>query len=312
MNTLICPEGYKYRREFAVPGGCINNAKRSQIVDPRCPTGMHWRKEHLVKERCVRKSKIRLKKLNQALALPLQPTCDTSLIEKYWTDHLKLILASVPQIGQNPIQPEIVNKIRRRFIKSLQKKLQPHKCEFRPTEEENLKLYNFIINTSQNVKNNSGTYMDTDVNVSSVVTSPALEQTTGVVSNATLDMDELYHLYFLFEMFNKLPNATLTGRGRELFERYNYLFNQLALFRRKQKQPLLTELQLRQYIKNYGESQLDPVSRQELEEKYIGPFWTQDVVTIHCPHCNHLVQVTHYTPNTIIHCPFCQGTIRLE
>lgn len=298
MNS--CPEGYNYRREFTVPGACVSNYKRSQLIDPRCPTGMHWRKEHVVKAKCVRKSKTRLKKQNQSVTTSTLASCDASIVQPIWEDHLKLILATVQQVKQLPIEPVTVNKIQRQFLKSVQKKLKAHNCEFRPTEEENLKLYNIIVNAAQNLAGDQVT------EESVVSVAPVLSQLTSI-ENSVLDMDELYHLYFLFDLFEKLPNAKLTGRGRELLERYNHLFNQLAVLQREQKQATLI-----QYIKNYGESQLEPVSRQMLEAKYMGPFWTQDNVTVHCPHCNHLVQVTHYVPNTVIRCPFCQGNIRLE
>lgn len=297
-----CPEGYHYRREFTVPGGCVSNYKRSQLVDPRCPTGMHWRKERVVKGKCVRNSKARLKKQNQSMTFSTLERCGDSIVQPIWEDHLKLILATVQQIKELPVEPAIVNKVQRQFLKSVQKKLKAHNCEFRPTEEENLKLYNFIVNAAQNIATEE----------SGVSITPVLQLSSPSHENTAFDMNELYHLYFLFNLFEKLPNAKLTGRGRELFERYNYLFNQLALFRKEQNQPHLTEPQLKQYIKNYGESQLEPVSKPMLEAMYVGPFWTQDNITVHCPHCNHLVQVTHYVPNTVIRCPFCQGNIRLE
>jgi hypothetical protein len=187
-SSTTCPEGFFYKRAFTVPGGCINNSKKSlkstRTVDPRCPSGMHWRKEHHVKGKCIRHNKTRTKRpKNTEEELP---TCDPFVVDMYWKDHLKLIL-STAQEPENLGMQEI-NKIRRRFIETLQQKMRPHHCVYRPSDQENVMLYNFIV-----------------------------------------------------------------GAG----------------------------------------------------EKH-------STITIHCPHCNRLIQVTPQEPNTLVRCPYCFGNIRLE
>ena len=322
-----CPEGYHYRREHRVNAGCVTNKKQSTLVDPRCPEGMHWRNGHIFKGKCVKKSKARLKvQQGQTSAPSALPACGPEVVQKYWANHLKLILATVQHLNKNTLSNKTANKIQRRFVKTLQKKLNSHHCQYRPTEEEQVELYNMIFNTASNVqdinpgKPGSETGLDSEAALATssdlleprAVTHPLLAQNlSDLDASDVTSLQELYHLYYLFHLFDTLPGASLNSKGRELLERYNYLFNQLALYRRKQNQAALSEAQLRKYIRNYGESQLDPVSLQELEVRYKGPFWSQSLVTVHCPHCNHLVQVTHYKPNGMVRCPYCQGVIKL-
>lgn len=281
---MECPQGYHHRKEYHVDAGCINNKRNSRLIDPRCPEGMHWREAHFVKGKCVRKSKARLRKQNQdSLLSPVEklPSCTPDIVQRYWTNHLKLIEA----LEKKSLSNKEVNKIYRRFVKTLQKKLDAHHCLYSPTEEERLELYDTIFSTVSD---------------------------SELLKDSVSFLEELYHLYVLFHLFDELSGASLNNRGKELLRRYNDLLNRLSVYQREQRQRTLTEAQLKQYVRNYGESQLNPVTLQQLHIRYQGPFWTQSSVTVHCPHCNHVVRVTHYVPNTTIQCPYCQGAIKLK
>lgn len=122
------------------------------------------------------------------------------------------------------------------------------------------------------------------------------------------DLQELYELYFIFETYNKKRKAELNGRGRQLLERYKYLFHQLELYHNSQ----LNEQQLLEYIQNYGESQLEPTSIPSLVLKYRGPFWNEVDVTVHCPHCNNPISISNYVAGTVVPCPVCGKNIKLN
>lgn len=124
-------------------------------------------------------------------------------------------------------------------------------------------------------------------------------------------MNDLYEMYIIFETYNAKTNAKLNIRGQELFAVYEYLFNELARYQNYQK----NENELLTYIKNYGESQLDPhksITISSLNTKYFGPFWTEQNVTIHCPYCNQLLSISDYMPNQVFICPFCGNNIKLK
>lgn len=124
-------------------------------------------------------------------------------------------------------------------------------------------------------------------------------------------MNELYDLYIIFETFNQKSNAQLNVRGEQLYARYDYLFNELARYQNYQN----SEQQLLAYINNYGKSQVDPngsVTISSLNAKYMGPFWTERGVTIHCPYCNQLLKLSRYVPYDVFECPSCGNNIKVK
>ena len=149
-----CPEGFRYRKPYYVPGSCIRNTSDNignMKVDDRCPQGMFWRNTFEVKAGCVRlRTQARLKK-NMKDIKPTLPTCSSDVVRPIFTDHLKIILSSLEEYFTVPIsredlvtRAEVFAKMKRRFYKSIQKRLSSNACEYRPTPTEFVQVENVI------------------------------------------------------------------------------------------------------------------------------------------------------------------------
>lgn len=332
-----CPVGYRYRKEYDVPGGCVTNFKNMVTVhDTRCPAGMHWRKTFTVKAGCSRSKKQQLKKKWDAQKTLQLPACDENLVNNLVAQYMKVIASDLKeyflmaQTNPQRLQDDkVMVKLQKRILKSIHKKLMRQNCAFRPTQANVASINNMISNALREYNEQFGfslsQYKAEDQGIDRVwieqdnkVTAKAVARPTSSrrSSSSTLstgdaltsqDMQKLYELYYLFESYNQKTAAQLSDKGQHLFAQYNALFQKLA----EQNKFQLDDSQLLQYIQNYGESQLEPVTLVQLNNKYGGPFWTQSSVVIHCPHCNNPISVSNYEPNAVLQCPICHQTMKL-
>lgn len=326
-----CPAGYRYRKEYYVPGGCVANSKNTMMVDARCPAGMHWRKTFKVKTGCSKTNKKRLQKNRDYAKSAELPTCEAGVVTPVFSDYMRLIASDLKEYFEltktNAIRdPKVISKMKRRFMKSVQKKLKRHNCEFRPTSLEVAQMNNMISNVLDEYNKEFGFRITEKDNLEAMqnvwqdveqephatfIARPSARKYKGQTDNIPItghDMQELYELYFIFELYNDKQGAELTNKGRQLMNRYKSLFQKLALYHQSQ----LDDQQLLQYIKNYGESQLEPVTLTQMNKKYGGPFWNASNLTVHCPHCNSPISISNYEVGAMIQCPICQQNIKLN
>lgn len=147
-----CPPGYRYRHPTYVPGTCISNPKGSTLPDPRCPDGMHWRNTYELKSTCIKQPAVVIKKrLAPDQAPPTKEACQRQDVDPLFQKHLKLIQANLEEYFTVPItkadfvkKNEILRRVRRQFVKSIQKKLQDKDCEYRPSGDDILSINNYF------------------------------------------------------------------------------------------------------------------------------------------------------------------------
>jgi len=136
-----------------VPGSCISNPKSSNIPDPNCPEGMHWRNTYELKANCVKVSKPKIKKKRTVPdeIVPAKTSCERQDVEPLFEKHKKLIFAHLEEYFTVPItkadfikRPEVFRRVKKQFVKSIQKKLEDKNCEYRPSVQDNLALDSYI------------------------------------------------------------------------------------------------------------------------------------------------------------------------